>query len=198
MVLKPRPVILACFAFSSVLALFAGARSIPKQDRSWKRYYNPQWGYCVSYPSRWLRGDAFEGAGIYLETGVKKHSMPLGEIDIGVLPGHPDTQGLKPRLSLVDHMQVHLDGLKRFEGAQQMEVLEQREMDLFGNAALFTKQRYYLPLEHGAWVDEIVFAQRRDVLYRLELACRADQLARFEPIFTQFVSTFQFDCAQRP
>ncbi len=184
-----------CFALSSVLALLANAGSTPKQDHAWKRYYNPQWGYCVSYPSRWLKEEAFEGAGIFVKTGVKKRSMPIGEIDVGVLPDAYQPSSGAPQLSLVDNLHAHLDGLKKFERAQQMQVLEQRPMDLSGKSALYTKERYYDPLDRATLVQEIVFVQQKDSLYRLELECNADQVARFEPVFTRLVSTFQFDCS---
>ncbi|MBV9406169.1 MAG: hypothetical protein JO211_12565 [Acidobacteriaceae bacterium] len=182
--------VLSCFAFSSLLAIFANAGSTLRQDSSWKRYYNQQWGYCVSYPARWRRGDAYEGSGIFFETGAKKQSSPIGEIDVAALPNHLG----QPQLNFVDDVQVHVQGLEKFERAQQMELLDQRPMDLFGHPALFTKERYYDPLERARWIDEIVFTRRQDILYRLELECRSDQLARFEPVFTHFVSTFELDC----
>jgi hypothetical protein len=184
--------LLGCLAFSSIVI---GARggSTPKQDRSWKRYYNSQWGYCVSYPSRWQKGDAFDGSGMFFETGVNRESNPLGEIDVNALLD----RSANPHFNLVDTIQVHLDGLRKFERAEQVQLLEQRAMDLLGSSALFAKEQYYDPLEHAKWIEEIVFTARQNVLYRLELECRADQLTRFEPVFTHFVSTFQFDCAER-
>lgn len=184
--------LLSCFAFSSITVILANG-PVPKQDRSWKRYYNPQWRYCVNYPVRWRKGDAFDGSGIFIETGVKRLSNPLGEMDIAALTDQTDAH-----LTLIDTMQVHLEGLKKFERAQQMELLDERPMELSGNSALFAKERYYDPLERTKWVDELVFAERQNVLFRLELECRADQLPRFEPVFARFVSTFQFDCAQQP
>ncbi len=185
------------FALSSLLVVAANSASVMKQDSSWKRYHNQQWGYCVSYPSRWRKGDAFEGAGIFVEAGLKKHSRPTGEIDIGVLPDAPPAGSAEgAALTLVDDLQAHLDGLKKFERAERMEVLEKRRLDLFGSAALLTKDRYYDPLERSTWVDEIVFTHRKNALYRIELECRADQLERFEPVFTRLVGTFQFDCAR--
>ena len=184
-----RWLIFAGFAFSAA-TLAAGAGSASKQDRSWKRYYNSQWGYCLSYPARWRKGDAFEGSGIFIESGVKRLSVPLGEIDVAVLPKGP-------QLTLIDDAQLHLDGLKKFEHAEDMEQIEQRHMDLLGNSALFTKSRYYDRMERARWVDEIIFARRQDALFRLELECRADQLTRFEAVFSRLLSTFQFNCAVR-
>jgi hypothetical protein len=97
----------------------------------------------------------------------------------------------------VDNLQVHLDGLKRFERAERMEVLEQRKLDLEGNPGLFTRDRYYDPLERANWIEEIVFAKHKDVIYRLELECRSDQLERFQPVFEHVLSTFQFECASQ-
>jgi hypothetical protein len=185
---RSRNRLLSCFACLSLLSVVVYAASIPKLDRSWKRYHNERWGYCVSYPSRWVTGDAFDGGGFFVETGVKKRSRPLGEIDIAAL---------SERFTLVDAVQAHLDGLKKFERAEQMQILEKREMQILGQAALFTKDRYYDPQDRSSWIDEIVFASRNQTLYRLELECRADQLLRFEPVFTYILSTFQFDCPSK-
>jgi hypothetical protein len=182
--------LLCCFALSALLPAFAVSKSIPKLDRAWKRYRNAQWGYCVSYPSRWLRGDAFDGAGLFVETGIKKFSNPLGEIDVAAIS---PLQSAK--ISLADVVKVHLDGLRKFERAQRMEILETREIPLFDTKALFTKERYYDPQDRAHWIGELVFCRRKGVLYRLELTCRNDQLERFEPVFTRVLSTFQFECA---
>ena len=186
--------VLGCFAFSSLLVNAASTRRL---DGSWKRYYNRQWGYCVSYPSRWLKADAYEGAGIVVESGVKKQSLPMGEIDVGVLPAAHVNPTLTPAMSLADDLEVHLRGLKKFVRAERIEVLEQRPTDLVGNSALFSKERYYDPLERATWVGEVIFARRDSNLFRLELECRADQVDRFEPIFTRLVGSFQFDCSER-
>jgi len=181
-------------ALFSLCGLLAHAGSSNRLDHAWKHYRNPQQGYCVSYPSRWYKGDAFEGAGLFVQTGAKQFSKPIGEIDVAAVPIHPEASTEIPALALVDDLKVHLAGLAKFERAERMEVLEQRPLDLAGNPALFTKDRYYDPLERATWIEELVFAHRGDVVYRLELECRADQLHRFEPVFTRFVNTFQFDC----
>ncbi len=103
---------------------------------------------------------------------------------------------------LVENVQAHLDGLKKFERAQKLELLDKHEMQLVGSSALFTKDRYYDPLERASWVDEIVFTSRSQTLYRLELECRADQLTRFEPVFTlsgkhDFSSTAKHEATKR-
>ena len=185
-----KTLLFGCFALSSIIALAANAASPPKLDRAWKRYFNSKWGYCVSYPARWRKGDAFEGAGMFVAIGMQKHSNPLGEIDITALPDGPTDA----RLSFADTIKVHLEGLKKFERAEHVQLLEQRSIDLMGSSALFAKEQYYDALEHSKWVGEIVLAERQNALYRLELECRADQLTRFEPVFAHFVSTFQFDC----
>jgi hypothetical protein len=181
-----------CFAFSSLLP----CASIPKQDRTWKRYYNPSFGYCVSYPSRWVSGEAFDGAGLFVKAGVSKFSRPLGSIDFGVLDS-PRTDARLAPINLVEDLRVHLAGLRKFERAERMEILEQRELKFLGHSALFTRNRYYDPQERANWAEEVLFINRNGALYRLELECRLDQLSRFEPVFSQLMKTFQFDCAAK-
>jgi len=182
-----------CSAVVSIAVLCAAPQP-GKQDRTWKPYTNSQWDYCVSYPSHWLKGDAFDGAGIYVETGLKRYSKPLGEIDVGVMPTEVESAVATP-VSLVENLQVHFEGLKKFERAEAIEVLEKRDMKLAGSSALFTKDRYYDPQERATWIEEIIFTHYKGALYRLELECRDDQLERFEPVFRTFVSTFRFDCS---
>jgi hypothetical protein len=184
-------ILLSCVAALPCLGAAGNVGTI-KRETSWKLYRNKQWGYCVSYPSRWFKGEAWEGSGIFVKTGVKKHSRPVGEIDIGA----NTSEGLhEPTpISLAESFQLHVEGLKKFERAERLEILEKRPVNLSGNSALFTKDRYFDPLDGGTWVDEIVLVKRKQTLYTLELECRSDQLARFEPVFSHFVSTFQPVC----
>ena len=186
--------LLSCLA-ALPFAAIAGNIGTIKPETSWKLYRNKEWGYCVSYPSRWLKGEAWEGSGIFVKTGVKKHSRPVGEIDIGA----NKSEGLdEPTpISLTENFQLHVEGLKKFERAERLEILEKTPVTLSGNSALFTKDRYFDPLDGATWVDEIVLVERNQTLYTLELECRSDQLARFEPVFSHFVSTFQPVCGGR-
>jgi hypothetical protein len=186
--------LLSCLA-ALPFAVIAGNVGTIKPETSWKLYRNKEWGYCVSYPSRWLKGEAWEGSGIFVKTGVKKHSRPVGEIDIGA----NKSEGLdEPTpISLTENFQLHVEGLKKFERAERLEILEKTPVTLSGNSALFTKDRYFDPLDGATWVDEIVLVERNKTLYTLELECRSDQLARFEPVFSHFVSTFQPVCGGR-
>jgi hypothetical protein len=84
--------------------------------------------------------------------------------------------------------------LQKFERAERMEVLEQRPMEVAGNSGLFTKDRYYDPQDRSTWLEEILFLQRKNDIYRLELECKADQADRFERVFMHLVSTLRFDC----
>ena len=179
-----------------VLLVLGTAKPAFKPETSWKKYRNKQWGYCVSYPAHWLKGEAFEGSGIFVKAGLKKHSRPVGEIDVGALSEKSAFMGQAAPINLIDNFELHVEGLKRFERAEQLEVLEKRPMKLSGNPALFTKDRYFDPQDGVKWVDELVLANRDETLYRLELECRSDQLDRFEPVFTHFVSTFEIDCKE--
>ncbi len=111
----------------------AGAgRPAFKRETSWRRYRNRQWQYCVSYPSRWLKGEAFEGAGIFVETGVKKHSRPVGEIDISALPNDRTRRRPSGPVSLAENFELHVEGLKRFQRAEHLEILEKRLVATIG------------------------------------------------------------------
>jgi hypothetical protein len=164
------------------------AGSIPKEDSAWKNYYNAQGHYCVDYPSRWISGDAFEGAGFFLKPAGHGGSKSLAEIDVAVLKDRA------AGTSLVGEAQLHLDGLRKFELAEHIELLEQHDTLLYGNPALLTRDTYYDPQNAARMIDEIIFADHDGMLYRLELASRADEVERFEAVFRHQVSSFRFDC----
>ena len=100
------------FAFSSLVAAWGHGNFDQKLDRSWKRYRNPEFGYCVSIPSRWAKGEAFEGAGLYVQSGMRKTSRPLGVIDFEAIASAP--------MSLAADLQDHLAVLQKFERAERM------------------------------------------------------------------------------
>jgi len=104
------------------------------------------------------------------------------------------TQVLPATLTLDDDLDVQLAGLKKFARAEQVEILEKRTVSLAANPSLFVKIRYLDPRDRRFWIDEVIFARREGLSYRLELEARADQLQRFETNFTQFVNSFQMDC----
>jgi hypothetical protein len=188
--------LLCSLAFSSLLIAAWGHTSNfdQKLDKSWKRYRNQEYSYCVNIPSRWVQGEAFEGAGLYVETGAKKFSRPMGSIDFEAISSAPRDARILPA-NLADDLSDHLSGLQKFERAERMEILERRETSVQGSAALFAKHRYYDPQERATWLEEVLFVNRKETVYRFEMDCRADQIERFEPVFEHLVGTVQFDCS---
>jgi hypothetical protein len=179
---------------TSLLAGSAYPGSTASRDSVWKRYYNSDGKYCVSYPARWYKADAFEGSGLYVATGAKKHSRPTGEIDVAFFRDPSKTVGPTPVLALKEDFQTHIEGLTKFERAERMQVMEQRAVDISGSAGLLTKDRYYDPQDRSTWIEEILFVHHSDQTYRVELECKADQVERFEPVFSRLISSLQFDC----
>src|SRR5438132_1321273 len=99
---------LAC-AFSG---LASSGEGVPRLDRVWKRYLNRSVGFCLSYPGRWRKGDALDGAGFVVATGVKKYSLPIGSMDVTALPDevpHVTPTGML----LTDDFRNHLEGLRK-------------------------------------------------------------------------------------
>lgn len=166
----------------------AGAASVPRMDRSWKKYQDSHSGFCFSYPKRWVHEEAAEGSGVYFESGSKKGALPQGEIDVAVLPDQ-SSHG-------EDYVQLHLAGLQKFERAQKLELLASGAIKVGGMKGVFSRNRYFDPLEKSLWVDELVVAGHGTTLYKLELECRADQLQRFEAVFDRFLNSFSPDCNQ--
>jgi hypothetical protein len=179
-----------CAAIVCALSVAGRASGGANLDIEWRRYYNPQWNYCVSYPAQWSKGDAFEGAGLFVRSGVKKHSRPVGEIDVSVVP-----EEIRARaITLNDEVRDHILGLQRFTRAEKLELLERRDVVLSGIPALLAKDRFYDPQDGSTWVNELVLARDGAALYRVELECKASEIERFESVFARVASTFKTDC----
>src|SRR4051794_38607908 len=185
---------------TAAFALLAAANSSPagsvlRQDRAWKVYLNRTTGFCISYPSRWAKSETYDGLGLAVATGLKRHSpIPVGSMDVSAL-AVTGTQVHSVSLALDDDLDLQLAGLKKFSRAEQVEVLEKRNVALGPNPGLFVKIRYLDPRDRRLWIDEVIFTCSDRLSYRLELEVRADQLQRFEPNFTQFVNSFQMECS---
>ncbi len=190
-----RKLLLCSLAFTCVVAARSHGNNDQKQDRSWKHYRNSDYGYCVSIPSRWMKGEAFEGAGLYVEAGMKMTSRPLGAIDFEAIANSPKDARMLP-INLADSLQDHLAVLQKFERAERMEILEKRETQVQGSNALYTKHRYYDPQERATWMEEVLFVNRNETVYRFELDCRADQIERFDAVFEHLLGTVEFDCSR--
>jgi len=173
------------------------AGSVLRQDRAWKVYLNRATGFCISYPSRWAKSETYDGSGLAVATGTKKHSpIPVGSMDVSAL-ATPGVQVRSATLALDEDFDVQMAGLKKFARAEQVDILERRRFTLAASPSLFVKIRYLDPRDRRLWIDEIIFARRDGLSYRLELETRADQLDRFESNFAQFVNSFQMDCGSR-
>lgn len=170
----------------------SSAGSLPRQDRAWKTYLNRAAGFCISYPSRWAKSETYDGSGLAVTAGVKKHSpIPVGSMDVSALPG---TEVHAVSLNLDNDFDLQMAGLKKFVRAEQVEILDKRAFMLGASASLFMKVRYLDPRDRRIWVDEIIFTRHDQLRYRLELEARGDQLERFEASFTRFVNSFQMEC----
>jgi hypothetical protein len=186
---------IVCICVVSPCGLPSGrAVKVPKQDRAWKQYRNAHWGYCVNYPARWMRDRAYDGKGLFVRTGITKFSAsPSGGIDVSIQE-RPGSAQRAASLDLEDSLQFHLESVVKFQRAQQMQVMETRQMTIADSPALFAKDQYFDPLERASWVEEVIFASRGDQLYRLELVCRAKEAERFERVFQRVVDSFSFRC----
>jgi hypothetical protein len=180
----------------ALTAAGSGSAGSPvRQDRAWKSYLNRTAGFCISYPSRWAKSETYDGSGLAVTAGMRKHSpIPVGSMDVSALP----VNDLYPAsLTLDSDFDLQLAGLKKFVRAEAVEILDRRTFSLGTRPSLFVKVRYFDPRDRRIWVDEIVFARHDRLTYRLELEARADQLERFEVNFTQFVNSFQMECGGR-
>ena len=189
-----RYIVLACLllAYTAMLP----AQNQPRQDRAWNHYVNKPAGYCISYPSRWIRANEPAEGGLYVTTGATRYSTPIALLDVSATADDPAENGSVP-LSLVADYQSHVAGLEKFIRVSDVQTLDQRKLTVGGQPALFTKAQYADPKEKSDWVEAVVLLHRDHTLYRMELQAQARTWSRFEPVFQRFVDSFQTECGAR-
>lgn len=190
-------------AFAIVLRATAISAGGTKQSAQWSHCRNARWGFCVDYPASWKASEAKDGSGIKLYPRANEKASSATYISIGGLPDQPDVGNANivlddsPPLDLEGNFMRALDGLREYDHATDIRVLEKRKLAFQGYGALSTKYEYRRGADATLWQSDTIWINKEYIIFTATLFGRPEELRNLEPVYQDIVKHhFRLVCAE--
>jgi hypothetical protein len=150
-----------------------------RKPPAWKRYCQPEAGFCFKYPSSWpMMGEVFDGNGVVVAPPQKEDRALWDAITVALVV--PPPQGDEEPLGLNGVIDRATSGLR--ERGQSFETLQRQERTVDHQPAQMLKTRYHEKSSGRDWIEEMIFIEGPDnEIYSVVLKCAPQNLARLEP-----------------
>ena len=154
----------------------------------WKRYCQPENGFCFKYPASWsVLGQVFEGNGVVVAPEQKIDRTLWNEITVGLVV--PPPEGDEEAVELDKIIEQTMSSLR--EEGQGFETLQRQRRTVAHNPAQMLKVRYKEKTSDRNWCEEIIFIQGPDdEIYSVALKSSLQDLARLEPVLAGVVGSW--------
>lgn len=195
----------ALMAFVVVAGAAGVSASKNHPQARWTHYVNARWGFCVDYPARWKAHVLEDGSGVRLYRDKSADPSRGPSLSISALPDQPDVDNANivlddsPPLDLEGNFARTLESLRKYGHALDIRVLEKRQLEFQGYAALKTKFVYQAGARHqpaaAQWVDETLWVNKEYIIFTATLSGQSDKVRRLEPVYRDIVMhRFQLVC----
>src|SRR5271157_738980 len=168
---------------SFVVAAGQTSSSAPaRKPVAWKRYCQPDGGFCFKYPSFWsLLGEVFDGNGVVVAPPQKEDRALWDAITIAMVV--PSPKGDEEPMGLNGVIAQATSGLR--EGGQNFETLQRQQRTVDHKPAQMLKVHYHEKSNGHDWIEEMIFIEGPDnQIYSVALKCSPQNLARLEPVLS--------------
>ena len=147
----------------------------------WKRYCQPDDGFCFKYPSSWtMLGAIFGANGVVVAPPQKQEQVLWDEITVAVIA--PPPEGDEEGIGLNGVIEQATAGLR--EGGQNFETLQRQERTVNHKPAEMLKVQYRERASGRDCIEELVFIEGPDSeIYSVALKASPRTLPHLEPIF---------------
>jgi hypothetical protein len=165
---------------SSAIAAGQTSPSVPtRKPAAWKRYCQPEGGFCFKYPSSWsMLGEVFDGNGVVVAPPQKEDRALWDAITVALVV--PPPQGDGEPLGLNGVIDRATSGLR--ESGQNFETLQRQERTVDNQPAQMLKTRYREKSSGRDWIEEMIFIEGPDnEIYSVVLKCSPQSVVRLEP-----------------
>lgn len=172
--------VLACAC--GVVSQTSAATSSPSvpAHKPWKKYCQPNDGFCFKYPSSWMElGEVFAGNGVVVAPAQKQDRALWDSVTVAMVtpPTEGDEQG--PGLDAV--VQQATTAMR--EAGQNFQTLQRSERTVDHKPAQTLKTQYHEKATDRDWIEELTFIEGPDnEIYSVALKCAPQNLLRLEPV----------------
>ena len=168
------------------LGAIAAAQPPSPQGTPWKRYCQPQGGFCFKYPQSWsMLGEVFDGNGVVVAPPQKEDRSLWDSITVALVI--PPPEGDQQPLGLDGVIGQATSNLQR--DGQSFETLQRHEGTVDHKPAQMLRVRYREKANGHDWIEQIVFIEGPDnEIYSVVLKCSPQNLALLEPALNEVLA----------
>ena len=153
-----------------------------RKPAAWKRYCQPDRGFCFKYPSSWsMLGEVFDGNGVVVAPPQKEDRALWDAITVALVV--PPPEGDEEPLGLDGVIEQATSGLR--ENGQNFETLQRQQRTVDHKPAQMLKASYHEKSTGRDWIEEMIFIEGPDnEIYSVALKCSPLTLARLESMLS--------------
>ncbi len=174
---------------------FGQTTTHPHSANPWKRYCQPNGGFCFKYPPTWkMLGEIYDGNGVVIAPAQQKDEQPLWD-EVTVAMVAPPSEDEGPGLNGI--IEEAAKGIRA--AGQDFQTLRRQVSTVNAKPSELLKAQYREKSTGRDWIEELVFIQGPDnEIYSVALKTSPQNAARLEPVFTEIVRTWMLPEPEPP
>ena len=153
----------------------------------WKRYCQPDGGFCFKYPPSWrMMGDIYGGNGVMIAPAQKDEQPVSDEITVAMVAPPKDAD---EALGLEGIIQQAAAGMR--DAGQNFQTLQRQQRTVDAKPAEMLKAQYRDKATGHDWIEELVFIEGPDnEIYSVALKTLPENMTKLEPLFAEVVRSW--------
>jgi hypothetical protein len=163
---------------------------------SFKRYCQPNDGFCFKYPASWkMLAEIYDGRGVVVAPVQKEEQSLWDEITAAMVA--PPTEGDDEGIGLNGVIEQAAAGMR--DAGQNFQTLQRQQRTVDAKPAEMLKAQYRDKSTGRDWIEELVFIQGPDnEIYSVALKTSPQNAVRLEPVFTEILRTWMLPEPEPP
>lgn len=189
-----RLVLLALISMQTGVAAYAQAATNAHAAHPWKRYCQPNGGFCFKYPPTWKTlGEIYDGNGVVIAP-EQKSEQPVTDLVTVAMVAPPSEDG---GLGLNGVIEEAAKGMR--DAGQDFQTLRRQVSTVDAKPSELLKAQYREKSTGRDWIEELVFIQGPDnEIYSVALKTLPQDAVRLEPVFTEILRTWMLPEPEPP
>jgi hypothetical protein len=163
---------------------------------SWKRYCQPDGGFCFKYPGSWkMLGEIYDGKGVVVAPVQKEDQSFWDNITVAMVA--PPTEGDDEGIGLKGVIEQATAGMR--EAGVNFQTLQRQDRTVDAKPAAMLKAQYRDKATGRDWIEELVFIEGPDnEIYSVALKSAPDHAFRLELTLAEVLRTWMLPEPEPP
>jgi hypothetical protein len=190
-----RAALLALITMQAGVAVLAQTAKPAHPATPWKRYCQPDGGFCFKYPPSWrMMGEVYGGNGVVIAPPQKDEQPLWDEITVAMVAPPADADQALGLNGVIDQASA---GMR--DAGVNFQTLQRQVRTVDAKPAEMLKAQYRDKATGRDWIEELVFIEGPDnEIYSVALKCAPDHAFRLELVLTEVLRTWMLPQAEPP